>query len=187
MENDLAVMERGQSSNDPQPVGQFFTLPAKPSETLPEIPKEWIDRLFARLWAWYGKAIEEKWGADIELAKSIWREDLAGLSTEQLKAGMAHCRDSCKFPPSLPEFRNICLTGGKQIDAEVEWRKCVSGRYECLAHYWAVQEYGYAKLHNDEWREARFQFPRILRDMMLAEQRGELGAMPQHVRERLGV
>lgn len=183
MDTAIAVYEP-ETQNDPQPVGQYFSLPAPKSETLPEIPKELIDRLFVRLWAWYGKLIEDKWGADTELAKSVWREDLAGLTMKQLKGGMERCRDECKFPPTLPEFRALCLGAGR-INAEEHWKICVAGRYKSRAHYWAVQRYGYSDLHNHKWDHARFRFPAILRDCMIDERAGELPEIPEHVMERL--
>jgi hypothetical protein len=185
METGITAYETPETTSEAQPVGQFFSLPPLPSETLREIPKEWIDRLFVRLWAWYGKAIEDKWGADTELAKSVWQQDLAGLSMAQLKAGMEKCRDSCKFPPNLPEFRALCLNAGMMIDAEREWRLCLQGRYPSAAHYWTVQELGYREFHETPWHKARFNFPSILRNNMILERSGDLEPMPMHVRERL--
>lgn len=185
METDVVEYREGQNRNGSRHVGQFFSLPALPNETLPEIPKEWIDRLFVRLWAWYGKAIEDKWGSNTELAKAVWQQDLAGLTMPQLKAGMERCRDTCRFPPHLPEFRALCLGAEPKIDAEQHWRQCIAGSYSCLAHYWAVQDFGYAEFHATPWEKARFRFPAILRDNMIAEREGRLPAMPAHVQERL--
>lgn len=173
------------NQTEPQLAGQYFSLPALRSETLAEIPREWIDRLFVRLWAWYGKMIEDKWGADTELAKSVWQQDLAGLSMVQLKGGMERCRDGCKFPPNLPEFRALCLGAGEKIDAEEHWKICVSGQYKSLAHYWTVQDYGYSELQAHPWSRARFRFPTILRENMIAQQEGKLPDMPAHVLARL--
>lgn len=178
------VRERG-TPNEPQHVGQFFSLPVPSSATLATIPKEWIDRLFLRLWAWYGKLIEDKWGSSTELAKSVWQEDLTGLTLEQLKAGMERCRDTCKFPPTLPEFRALCLNSGAKVDAEDHWKICMTGRYESRAQYWAVQRFGYSEFHATPWVKARFRFPSILRDCMIAERERSLPAMPEHVIERL--
>lgn len=186
MANDLMLRETepGPSESEPPPVGPFFTLPVKQSATLREIPSAWIDRLFARLWAWYGKQIEDKWGANVDEAKAIWREDLAGLSQAQLKAGMERLRDTAKFAPSLPEFRQLCLGTGAKVDAEAHWKICLSGRYECLAHYWAVQRYGYFEFHKDAWTQARYRFPALLREAMIEEDSGKLEPMPAHVAER---
>lgn len=184
---DMVPYEPNETPNEPQPVGQFFSLPALPSETLREIPKEWIDRLFVRLWAWYGKAIEDKWGADTELAKSVWQQDLAGLSMAQLKAGMEKCRDSCKFPPNLPEFRALCLNAGPMVDAADVWNRCYRGRYKNAAEYWTVQEIGYREFQDTPWHKARFLFPSILRKNMILERDGALSPMPIYVREKLEV
>ena len=185
METGLVEYAEVERTNEPHHVGQFFSLPALPSETLREIPKEWIDRLFVRLWAWYGKAIEDKWGSNTELAKSVWQEDLTGLTMQQLKNGMELCRDTCKFPPNLPEFRALCLNSGEKVDSEKHWRLCVKGRYQCLAHYWAVQRYGYHELVESTWEKARFRFPKILLETMIEERDGKLPNFPEHVEERL--
>ena len=177
------VVYEQETQKDRQHAEQYFSLPALPNEILVEIPKEWIDRLFVRLWAWYGKMIEEKWGADTELAKSVWQQDLAGLTMQQLKLGMERCRDNCKFPPNLPEFRALCL-GSTKIDAEQHWKICVSGRYECLAHYWAVQHFGYSEFHSTPWSKAKYKFPSLLRDLMIEERAGKLRPMPDHVAKR---
>lgn len=185
METGVVGYRENPNLNESQRVGQFFSLPALQSEILPEIPREWIDRLFVRLWAWYGKAIEEKWGSNTELAKTVWQQDLAGLTMAQLKAGMERCRDTCRFPPHLPEFRALCLDAEPKIDAEQHWKQCMVGRYLCRAHYWAVQEFGYPEFHATPWEKARWRFPTILRDNMIAEREGRLPEMPAHVRERL--
>ena len=185
MQTEVVEYRELETQNEPQRVGQFFSLPVLASEMLPEIPKEWIDRLFVRLWAWYGKAIEEKWGSNTELAKSVWQQDLSGLTLAQLKAGMDRCRDTCKFPPHLPEFRALCLDSGEKVDAEKHWQICMTGRYECRAHYWSVQEFGYAEFQATPWAKARFRFPSILRENMIAERAGRLPDMPAHVMESL--
>ncbi len=188
METDLTVYEPTDETQSGQPpVGQFFSLPTPKSETLRTIPKGLIDRLFIRLWGWYGKAIEDKWGANTERAKALWREDLGGLTLDQIKAGMERCRDTCKFPPNLPEFRALCLNSGPKIDAEEHWKICLTGLYHGRAHYWAVQRFGYAELHATPWRKARFTFPAILREAMLDEIDGKLPDMPQHVRDRIKI
>lgn len=185
MQTEMVEYSRTETSNEPQRVGQYFSLPALKSEILQEIPVAWIDRLFERLFAWYGNLIADRWGENTNNAKEIWRDDLSGLTLKQLKTGMELCRDSCKFPPTLPEFRALCLGSGAKIDAEEQWKICLSRNYTCAAQYWAVQKFGYPEFHALSWDRARFKFPAIIRDMMIAERDGTLPPIPAHVAERL--
>jgi hypothetical protein len=69
-------------------------------------PSGWIDRLFERLAALYGRHWLEMW-ADIPMAdvKDAWASALAGISGERVAAAL---KALGKFPPTLPEFVSLC-------------------------------------------------------------------------------
>jgi hypothetical protein len=181
MGTELETQQTAGKQSEARPGEQYFNLPALESEILREIPAEWIDRLFARLWAWYGRLIEDRWGADTAMAKSIWRDDLEGLSAAELKGGMELCRDRCKFPPTLPEFRALCQESTGRVDARARWQSCQNGKYLSPAEYWAVQKYGYPEFRAEPWEKARYKWPGILKACMLDERAGKLSKVPDHV------
>lgn len=83
-------------------------LTARQSESR-DIPAAWVDRLFDRFAAMYGKHWFDLW-SDVPMAdvKNAWREDLAGVTGEQIRHGLEHCKTHNKFPPTLPEFVGLC-------------------------------------------------------------------------------
>lgn len=84
------------------------TSAARPSGCEP-IPMAWVDRLFARLAALYGKAWLEQWsGVPMGDVKAAWTEALAGCRGEQIRMALDHVSRHNKWPPSAPEFAAIC-------------------------------------------------------------------------------
>jgi hypothetical protein len=67
------------------------------------------DRLFERLAAMYGKAWFDTW-ADVPMAdvKDAWASGLASFSPYRIKGALEACLQTCRFPPSLPEFAILC-------------------------------------------------------------------------------
>jgi len=67
-----------------------------------------VDRLFARLGAFYGARFADMWrDADPVELKRVWAEELAGFSPEELARGIDGCRTR-DWPPTLPEFLRLC-------------------------------------------------------------------------------
>lgn len=93
-------------------------LPANADASDAAIPMMWIDRMFQRFAGMYGKHWLDMWvGMDLAGVKQIWAEDLAGLTPVEVKRGMDACGGRT-FPPTLPEFRNLCkpvLTDTKKL------------------------------------------------------------------------
>lgn len=114
-----------------------------------EKQSEWIDRLFARLWAMYGNKFSQMWvGQDINAVKSVWREDLAEFTPNEI----AHGVDACKthdWPPSLPEFVKLCRPGidyeRAYYDAAQQLTLRTNNRdvWPFAALYWAAQTMAY--------------------------------------------
>lgn len=125
-------------------------MTAGPSTSKPaSLPDSWIERIFARMEDRYGDLWANRYGAfPRERVKATWAEDLADLTGEEIKAGMTACRN-LRFPPTCPEFRELCRP---QVDPKVAWYEAVNGCEE-RAHgrqgewshpavYWAAQEVG---------------------------------------------
>jgi hypothetical protein len=73
------------------------------------LPSAWVDRLFDRFAAMYGKHWFDLW-ADVPMAdvKDAWQTDLAGFSGEQIRKALDHCKTNNTFPPTCPEFAGMC-------------------------------------------------------------------------------
>lgn len=77
-----------------------------------------MERLFARMEDRYGKQWADSYGGfPRERVKRTWAADLADLSADELKIGLAACRDKI-WPPTLPEFRALCCP---TADAQRAW------------------------------------------------------------------
>lgn len=69
----------------------------------------WIDALFARFEAMYGQQFVDKWkNVDIAMVKQEWADALHGMDREIIKAALQACRENNTFPPSSPEFYQLC-------------------------------------------------------------------------------
>lgn len=87
------------------------TLPATPPGcSSAALPERWINTLFDRLAALYGRHWFDLW-ADVPIAdvKDAWSSVLAGMTGEQIRHALDHCaRGSSKYPPTAPEFAALC-------------------------------------------------------------------------------
>ncbi|WP_283148995.1 hypothetical protein [Silvimonas soli] len=107
------------------------TLSTPNSPASEPLPMAWIERLFQRMHGQYGNVWLDKWrvgeaganGQDlgVENAKRTWAEDLADMQGTEIAVGIATCKN-LKFPPSLPEFRNLCR---QEDDIEALFHKAV--------------------------------------------------------------
>lgn len=78
------------------------TSPRKPSG----FQRDHVERLFARLCACYGAKFLDLWtGVDIEEVKAEWARQLNGMPLQAIANAIDRLG---KFPPSLPEFRELC-------------------------------------------------------------------------------
>lgn len=72
------------------------------------LPREWVERLFARLAAMYGSRFADMWDCvDPEAAKETWAAGLAGYTGDELTRGLDACR-ARDWPPTMPEFARLC-------------------------------------------------------------------------------
>ena len=73
------------------------------------LPRNWIDALFLRFSSYYGEQFINKWKhTDMEQTKNDWAEALWKFDSRTLKAALEYCREESKYPPSLPEFVQMC-------------------------------------------------------------------------------
>lgn len=80
----------------------------KPDWPLNAVPRLWVERLFAKMAAFYGDKFANMWrGANIEEVQKAWAVEMHKLANAQLKAGVDSLTALPK-PPTLPEFLNLC-------------------------------------------------------------------------------
>ncbi len=77
-------------------------------ELSPEKRESWVERIFARMSAMYGRLFAEMWaGTDLQAVKAVWADDLAPFSGQQIAWAMEQCKGR-DLPPTLPMFRGFC-------------------------------------------------------------------------------
>lgn len=100
---------------------QLTSINSWPADAL---PKSSIDNLFAKLLAFYGSKFLDMWAnTDIEEVKRIWALEIRKLSTEQMRVGYEQLATR-KFPPTLPEFIELCKPA---IDLTASYYEAVAG------------------------------------------------------------
>jgi hypothetical protein len=112
------------------------------------LPMAWIERLFARLSAFYGSKFADLWrGCDLEAVKAVWANELAGYSRDELARGIAACRTR-DWPPTLPEFMKACRPPLDYEHAFLEaveqmrLREAGEDRWSTPAVFWAAVKLG---------------------------------------------
>lgn len=71
------------------------------------LPKNWVDRIFARLLVRYGAAWLRMWdGIDIEAVKADWARELGHIQAETLAYALEHL--PAEKPPTVGQFLDIC-------------------------------------------------------------------------------
>jgi hypothetical protein len=86
--------------------------------TARDAPSAWMRRLWERMTALYGHAWVSVHGVTphdagtgaLGMSGDTWAKALAGLSDQQVAAGIGACvAEGAEFPPSAPRFRAMCL------------------------------------------------------------------------------
>lgn len=107
-------------------------------------PEGWVERIFQRLAAMYGRKFADAWnGVPQASVKAVWQEGLAGYSPDEIRRGLAECmkRD---WPPTLPEFLKMCRPAMDYEAAYVEAceqinkRKHGNDKWSHPAIFWAA-------------------------------------------------
>lgn len=92
---------------------QSVTLPGRQSV----LPDAWIEKLFQKFEDFYGA----KWSAQYgdfprDRVKRTWAEELSGFADMPgAIAGAISAQKSNPFPPTLPEFLNLCRESAKRL------------------------------------------------------------------------
>lgn len=144
-------------------------LPAAPSTaTRSALPDAFVERIFQRMEDRYGALWADRYGAfPRERVMRTWAEDLADLSRDELVRGMTACKDR-KFPPTLPEFREMCRP---PIDAEAAYSEAVEqmrhrergeDRWSHPAIFWAAANVGSFDLRNGTWGSLKSRWTKAL-------------------------
>ena len=70
-----------------------------------------VGQLFLRFSAIWGNKWNSQFtdAAIVPIIESEWANGLAGISTESIRRGINASRDSLEWPPSIAEFKRICL------------------------------------------------------------------------------
>lgn len=89
------------------------TSPAKQ----PAFPERWIEELFDRMAAMYGAKFADQWrGIDPAKVRAMWAEKLAGFADKpQAIKSALDALDERPFPPTLPEFLQLCREAAKRV------------------------------------------------------------------------
>ena len=84
------------------------TLPANAQSSVENLPEVWVEKLFNIMEDRYGSMWADRYGAFPRSRVMLtWGRDLSDMSREELARGVELCRDR-RFPPTLPEFRELC-------------------------------------------------------------------------------
>lgn len=68
-----------------------------------------IDRLFLRMASFYGKHWLDMWAdVPVDSVKAEWQAKLSGMSSKTVFKAVDYCADNLRFPPTLPEFVQLC-------------------------------------------------------------------------------
>ena len=113
------------------------------------LPLPWVTKLIDRFAILYGSKFTEQWkGVDPEELRQAWAEELAGYTGEELRHGLEACKTKT-WPPTLPEFTQLCRPG---LDNERSYLEAVeqmqirhrSGGdvWSTPAVYWAAARIG---------------------------------------------
>lgn len=90
------------------------------------LPEPWIERIFGRLEDFYGARFLDMWrGTDLLRVKATWSEKLVRFADNPKAIGYAlDALEQKPFPPTLPEFLELCRQAPRQERAALPEPKC---------------------------------------------------------------
>lgn len=127
------------------------------------LPLPWVERLFERFAAMYGTKFLDLWrDMDVQAVKAAWAEDLAGMTVDEIKAGIDALKTK-PWPPTLPEFIALCRP---VLDPKVEWAEACEqmrirlqgkgeDRWSRPQVYWAAVKIGQYDLERQPWEQIK--------------------------------
>lgn len=112
------------------------------------LPEHWMDSLFERMEGFYGAKFANAWaGTNRHAMKRMWAIELATMSRDELAQGVKALRTH-EWPPTLPEFLNMCKPpvnfDAALYEAAQQMRLRADGRdtWSNPAFYWAAMKVG---------------------------------------------
>lgn len=114
---------------------------------LTPLPLDWVRAIYRKLTMLWGDQFVKKWEAiPFEELMVAWSEELAGFTPEELKTGLADCKDR-SFPVSLPEFMQLCRPQKYQAFfdeavTQTRLRKESKDAWSSPSVFWAAAEIG---------------------------------------------
>lgn len=162
--------------------------PANLSSDSQMLPSSWVKRIFQRMAAMYGAKYVQLWGGvPEETMMTLWAEELAGYSSDEISTGLAACRTH-DWPPTLPEFLKLCRPW---MNPEVAYHEAVHGmscrrggemgQWSHPAIYWAAVATGTHDLLNSTYSTMKARWERAFSEELA---KGHWPAVPE-VREAL--
>lgn len=105
--------------------------------------------------AFYGARFADAWrGVDVGEVKAVWAEELGAYTVAEIQRGIASLKER-QFPPTLPEFLQICRPRPDYVTAHAEACRLIGrldGWSDCSV-FWAAREIGYHDLKQQRYRD----------------------------------
>ncbi|MDE3023620.1 MAG: hypothetical protein KGI54_17540, partial [Pseudomonadota bacterium] len=112
---------------------------------------------------------------------STWSEGLAGLTTLEIQTGLQSSLN-VEWPPSLPQFRNLCkpLPDYESLFNEA-CRECgkhaANRKWTNRMSYHAANVFGHFELKNATWSAAKIRWTKIIDELRAI---GDLDPIPEY-------
>ena len=91
------------------------------------VPYSWVEKLFANWTMMYGNRMDKMWnGMDKGQVIMFWHLKLEGLTREEFTRGVK-ASERLEYPPTLPQFLNLCRP---PIDKTKAYYEAVKGVQE---------------------------------------------------------
>ena len=136
----------------------------------------------------YGSKFADLWkGCDLANVKTVWADELAGYSADEIKRGIDGCRTR-PFPPTLPEFLLLCRPhlnyDAAFAEAAEQLRRRESGndQWSNPAIYWSAVKIGSHDMHSSRYDQLRGRWQKALDDAIANIKAGKL---PNEVPQRM--
>lgn len=148
------------------------------------LPPKWIDKLFGRFDAYYGARFGDQWrGSDLDMVKAVWAEKLGQLTPDELRRGV-DALGRCRYPPTLPEFFELCRPlpdyeeSYREAVRQMRARETGTDKWSSRAVFWAACAIGSWDLMSRSYPELKVRW-RVAYDRALADERaGALAEIP---------
>jgi hypothetical protein len=127
----------------------------------------------------YGQKFTDQWrGVDPTYLKSVWSEELASFSVDEIKRGLAACRTR-PWPPTLPEFLSLCRppidpeTAFYEAVRELRKRESNEDTWSHPAIFWATRLFATQDLMGAAYATIKNRWAKALNEQL------ELGTWPE--------